>query len=186
MQVFKAIIKGSQVKKNRDGKNPVRILQCEITDPKDIQSVELMTPDGEDSNPEDNTSCIIIQMGDAYKMAISVDDGVASTVDKGEKKIYSYVAGIIKASLHLLRTGEIRLANDAGSIKIMPNGKIQLRGSGDFAVGFNQLQVLWAAMTTVFNTHTHGALDISGTPGPSAPMAVDISSAKKGNIELEV
>ena len=180
-------IKGSEVRKNRDGEKPVRILQCEISDPDDIQSVELIGMDGEDTNPEDDTACIIIPLGEAYKVAIAVDDGIESTVDKGEKKIYSYENGVIKAFLHLLRTGEINLANDLGSIKIKPDGTVEINGSGDFAVGFTQLQARLIAMANIFSTHTHSNVtngpSISG--GPSATQTGDITLAKKTKIKLE-
>lgn len=100
-------IKGRAIDINRDGKKLSLMLQVEITAPEDIQTVELISQDGEDTNPPDDSKCVIISVGEAYKIAISINDGIEpdASLLPGEKKIYSSDGGVIKAFVTWLKTG---------------------------------------------------------------------------------
>lgn len=170
-------ITGSEVKKNRDGVGNRRLLQVEISDPDDIQTVELMASAGEDVNPPVGNRVLILDVGAAYKIAIAADDGIEPSMDEGEKKLYSIDGGAISAFINLLNTGIL-----------------ELNGNADFAVRFNALQTAFDQLVTDFNnlvtvhdTHMHPT---AATGSPSLPTitgtasSADMSGAKIDEIKV--
>lgn len=124
-----AIVIGREIKKNKDGKKSVIILQCQITDPEDIQSVELMNQSGEDNNPPNESRVTIIDIGQAYKIAIASDDNIEPITNPGEKRIYSTDSdGNLKASIYLKDDGSIREENDNGYHELKANGDVDING----------------------------------------------------------
>jgi hypothetical protein len=161
-------VTGRSVGKNRDGGDDVLLLQVEISDPDDIQTVQLMTPSGEDDNPIDGSQVLILDIGTAFKAAITVQDGVTPSMATGEKKIYSVdSAGIIKAFINLLASGNI-----------------ELNGNNDNAVRFNDLKTAFNELKTAFNAHLHSNPE-GGNVGPAVPQsAADIDPAKVNEVLL--
>jgi len=157
-------VTGRAIGKNRDGSDDVLLLQVEISDPDDVQTVQLMNPSGENSNPPDDSQVLIIDIGSAFKVAVAADDGIAPFGDPGDKQIYSVDGGIIKAFINLLTSGNI-----------------ELNGNADNAVRFNaldtQMQTLIIAINALFATKADG----SGTAGS---LSLDLSSAKVDEVLL--
>lgn len=116
-------IKDTSRGKNRDGENDVRLLKVELSDPDDLQTAQLITQAGEDNNPPKGSRAIIISIGNAWKIAIAVDDGLEPEVEQGERKIYSSDGGAIKAYIHFKK-----------------NGDVIINGDGDNAVRFSKLK----------------------------------------------
>ena len=170
-------ITGSEIKKNRDGAGNRRLLQVEISDPDDIQTVELMSSAGEDVNPPVGNRVLIVDVGAAYKIAIAADDGIEPSIDEGEKKLYSINGVSISAFINLLNTGIL-----------------ELNGNADFAVRFNAMKTAFDEMKTdlnnfitVYNGHSHATAPAGPISGPSAAgsaSAADMSDAKIDEIKV--
>lgn len=109
MKIYIGTVTGREVKTNRDGEDPVLLLQAILTDETDVQTVEYIPAPGEDVNPPDGTSVIIFEISQSYKVALAGDDGIIPSMKPGEKKIYSISGGAIAAFINLLDTGVIEL-----------------------------------------------------------------------------
>lgn len=172
------IVTGREIKKNRDGDKNVLMLQCTMEEKEDVQSVELITQAGDDTNPPNGSAVMILEAGESYKIGIAVDDGIVPEVDEGDKKLYSIDAGVIKAF-----------------IKFLKNGDLELNGNADNAVryskleeAFNQLKGDFDAFVDKYNPHIHvttATIGASATPGvisattsQGVKTTADISDAK--------
>jgi len=178
-------VTGSEITNNRDGDDIVRLLQVEITDTDDIQTVEQIRGLGDDQNPQDDSAVIIADLGKAWKIAIGLDDGVDPTMtEKGERQIYSYDSDrIIKAFIRLLADGTININGDA-----------------DNAVRFSELKTAFDQLKSDFdnamdyiNIHIHNdSLGAPTTPPFSPPWpetgiqpsTADINPAKIDEIKV--
>ncbi len=165
------IVRGFEVKTNRDSEQKVLMLQVEISGPGDVQSVEAMTFAGMQIVPPENSIVTVVKAGNAWKIAPSQNDGIDfdSSLDEGESKIYSSDGGVEKAFIKLLKTGII-----------------ELNGNNDFAVRFSDLKSGFDTLKSDFNTflvHVHGA---SGTPPvpPAVPSTASIDSSKVSEVKI--
>lgn len=160
-------VTGREIKTNMDGQTAKMMLQVEITDPEDIQTIELMRQAGEDTNPPNDSRVIILSVG-SYRIAVASDDGIVPTMSPGEKKLYSTSAGSIVAFMNLLSTGVI-----------------EINGSVDFAVGFNDLKTAFDQLKSDHDTHQHTEFDVGGlTSVPVSPSTADIDPAKVATVKL--
>ncbi len=184
---------GREFKKIRDGTKTSLLLQVEISTPDDIQTVELISLDGEDTNPVDDSRVVIFPIGQAYKIAVAVDDGIDPdpTQVPGEKKIYSSDGGAIKAFIQWLKTGAMIISGSLlqmlGSTKIEITAPvIEINGNADFAVSFNDLEAAFIALKLEFDTHKHsGVLAGAVSTGvPTIPSVIDITPAKVASVKL--
>lgn len=153
-------VTGREVKKNRDGSNDRLMLQVEITDSDDIQTVELRNTSGEDNNPVNGLQVLILDVGSAFKLAIATDDGITPSMLPGEKKIYSIDAGTISAFINFFL-----------------GGIIEINGNADFAVRFNALNTALQTMLTSLNADIVSA-------GGSGNTTLDLSAAKVNDVKL--
>ena len=194
-------ITGRQITTNRDGTKPVTMLQVEITDPEDLQTIELMNSAGEDSQPPDDSRIVILSIGQAYKIAVAVDDGIApdAALIPGERKIYSSDGGVIKAFITWLKTGAMTISgtilsilgstsisqtapiiNQTGATSInLLSPLINLNGVTDNAVAFTDLKIAFDLFKADYNAHTH----VPG-PGVTTPTAADMTPAKVNSVTL--
>jgi phage gp45-like len=136
------------------------MLQVEITDSDDIQTVELRNQYGEDNNPVNGSQVLIVDIGSAFKMAIAVKDGITPSMNPGEKKIYSVSGAAI-----------------AAFIDFLASGIININGSVDFAVRFNALNTALQTMLTRLNADIVSA-------GGSGTTTLDLSGAKVDTVKL--
>lgn len=126
-------VTGSQFGKNKDGTKTVLLLQVEITDPTDIQTIELMGHTGEESNPPVGSRVSIFPIGSAFKIAVASDDSIIPGVSPGEKKIYSTdkSGGNVEASILLKNDGTIIVDNGPVVITATPAGKVTITTTGN-------------------------------------------------------
>jgi hypothetical protein len=104
-------ITGVDIGKNKDGTKDVRLLQVEMSGPDDVRTVELFTVSGEDSAPEVGDEVAIRALGTSSNLiGESTKDTVAPSVNEGEKKLYSYASGTVKASIYLKADGSIEIS----------------------------------------------------------------------------
>jgi len=159
-------VTGFEIGKNRNGTKNVVLLQVRLRDAKDIQTIELMTPAGDDSIPVNGSKVAILQVSPAYKIAIAQNDNITSTMGAGEKMIYSQAGDVIKAF-----------------IKWLDTGIIELNGNNDFAVRFNALKTGFDLLVTNFNAHVH--TETGGTTStPTVPSTADIDASKVDEVKI--
>jgi hypothetical protein len=175
------VITNTEIRKNRDGLGNRIMLQVELNDGDDIQTVELMTVAGEDFHPPKGTKVFVTEVGAAYKIAIAGDDGIEPSTAEGEKKIYSLSSGAIAAIIHWMEDGQLVLNNGAGT-----------------AVEFARLKTAFDQLKSDFDKHTHAVnkllptafLDSLGFPcagvtdPPVAPTTADIDPAESPTVNL--
>ena len=120
-------VTGYEITKNKGSEKNKLVLQLEISDPEDIQSIQLISSSGEVSNPPNGSKVITIPIGtNGYKVGVAVDDNIEpEQIEPGEKIIYSSDDGTIKSKIYLKKTGEIIAINDNGSFKLAADGSFQ-------------------------------------------------------------
>lgn len=160
-------VTGREIRKNRDRDRNTRLLQAEVTDPEDVRTVEHLTQSGEDTSPPDNAQIIIINVGEAWQIAVASDDKIPPSVLPGEKKIYSTNQGgdTEKAKIHLKQTGEIEINNGQISITLAANGDMTISTPGD--IEFTSASLTHNG-TNIGDDHVHGGVQSGGstTGGP--------------------
>lgn len=172
------IVKGFKVEKNRDGEKNVIMLQVEMSAPDDVQSVEQINHGGEQYNPPVGSQVVILNLGDAWKVAIASDDDVEPDALPGEKEIYSnHPATGAKLAF-------VRCTFDG--IKQL----VKINGEADFAVRFNALQIAFNQLKADYDGHKHKYTaplhpgSPTDTGAPTAASTADISPAKVEDIKL--
>lgn len=159
-------VTGREIKTNMDGQTAKLLLQVELTDPEDIQTIELVRQAGEDTNPPDDSRVIVLDVG-SFKVAVASDDGIVPTMGEGEKKIYSTAAGLRKAFINFLSTDIV-----------------EINGTGDFAVRFNELKDGFDQLVSDFNAHVH--TETGGTTSvPTSSSSANIDSSKVDLVKLK-
>lgn len=162
------IVTGFEIGKNRNGTGDVVLLQVRISDQKDIQTVELMTPPGDDSIPPIDSRVVILQVSSSWKIAIANQDGISPQSGAGEKRLYSQSGG-----------------SEAAYVYLRDDGKIEINGNADFAVAFNDLKSGFDQLksnfntfvTTIFNLHTHISSAPASPTGPPVPTGSSSSAS---------
>jgi hypothetical protein len=191
-------VTGHEIKKNRDGEKNVLLLQVEVSDPDDIQTIEWYQASGQDSSPPINSLVAFLPGGQAWMIALGANDEIIPESDPGEYKIYSSAAGVIKAFLKLFKTGLARLEASiieiisSGDIEITANGKteingstVDLNGNTDFAVRFSILQTAFNQFKADYALHTHSGVSAGGvSTGVTSPTTADITLAKVDEVKL--
>lgn len=142
----------SQVTVNRDDPQPVRVVQCEISEPDDIQDVEQFSQFGEDYNPPPNTNVYVLQEGKAFKIIISSQDNITPTSLPGERQMYSTDAsGSAKmANIYLKVDSTVEIKTIAGTLEINPAGVVTINAGTDAAGLASKIDTLWATFYAMF------------------------------------
>jgi hypothetical protein len=190
-------VNGYEIRKNRDGVNDVLLLQVEVTDPDDIQTVEFYQAAGRDSNPPINSLVAFLEAGNAWKIALGADDGIIPDSESGEEKLYSSASGAIKAFVKFFKTGLARLSASiveilsSETIKIESTGKttidgssVDINGDSDNAVRFSVLESEFNRFKSDFDEHTHVIDTQAGITQPAIVSSADISGAKVDEVKL--
>ncbi|MCK5603582.1 hypothetical protein KAR91_16980 [Candidatus Pacearchaeota archaeon] len=136
MTLFMGLIVGSETGPNTEADENVRLLSVEITDDEDPQTVEMAGAGGIDYNPSDNAVAIVDDIGESYKVAVGVDDGIEPAVDRGEIEMYS--------------TSEDGTSKQA-RVKCVNDGIVELNGDADFLVRYTKLQEAFDQLKSDFD-----------------------------------
>ena len=183
-------VTGYKIGKNRNGDHDVLLLQVQFSNSADVQTVELPLMSGEDTNPPLGSKVWVESIGEAYKVALAIDDGIAPEKLSGEKKYYSSSGGVIKAFIEFLVSGISNwwgtTLNLTGTTKITATAPvIELNGNADFAVQFTALETAFNTLKSEFNAHVHGGVfpGVAST-SPTTASAADISGAKVTTVKL--
>lgn len=151
-------VTGRQTAKNRDGAESVRLLQVVVTDRDDVQTVQLVSQTGEESNPPDGSVVVLVPAGPALKLAVAVLDRVPPDLAVGGKRIYSTAddGTTLKSEIRLDPDGKITVSNPGATITITPAGLVTIDVAGETVIN--------SAKTTINNdVQINGNLDVSGT-----------------------
>jgi hypothetical protein len=132
MEIFTGKVRGRAVSKNKDGVINKILLQVEITSPDDIQTVEWINHDGEDSSPPDNSLVVVVAISSGYKIAIACDDGILAESSPGEKILYSQLNGKKRASVVLKTDGSVLI--DTKDASGSQESKIEMNSAGEINV----------------------------------------------------
>lgn len=164
---------GSEVTENKDADEKSRILQVELTNSDDVQSIEQLGATGEDSNPHVGARVIVLDLGPSYRVAVALSDEVEPSVDEGEKEIYSYDAS----------------ANKLAYVKLCSDSSVELNGDTDYAVAFNDLKTAFDQLksdyddlVTKYNAHVHPGVT-TGTGSTAVVIPASLGSVTTANID---
>ncbi len=128
-------VKGTKVEPDPDGNGQILFLQVQVTDPDDLQTVELMRHAGVDYTPVDDSTVAILEVHPAYKIAVACDDGVTPTAKAGEYEVYSSDGSGSKLAYTKCNDG----------------GEVEINGTGDYAVSYNDLVTEFKELNDKFN-----------------------------------
>jgi hypothetical protein len=176
-------ITGQKIAINKDGESNVRLLQVQISEDEDVQTVEQFRMPGDDAAPinsdDDNnilSKCVVFDIGESWKIAFVVDDGIVPDSTPGVKKIYSIDPAI----------GAI-----AAWQKFLTDGVIEINGNADNAVAWQDLDDAFNTAVTGFVAQVQAelvkiqtaiaAIGGSYTPGT---LTLDLSGAKVDEVKL--
>jgi len=136
----------------------------------DIQTAYNSTQYGIDTNPVKDMQAIHTPTGES-----------------GE----SVVIGYINTNL-LAEVGSIRLFSENTYLHLRENGQIEIGGTGDYAVRFNELKKGFDQLKADFNSHIHtttATVGASAAPGvitpPTASSSANIDNSKIEYIEVK-
>ena len=170
------IVKGSEVKINLEGEKKSRVLQVEITDDQDVQSVELYRMPGEDYNPSDGTRVLVITIGTSKAAIAAADVPAVDDLEKGEREYYS-------------DDGENRLA----TIRLNADSEVILNKGSETSVRYDKLQTAFDqlksdhdGLLTYVLAHLHPGIGVAPTPPvpPLLPSTADITPAESETVKL--
>lgn len=164
------IVTGREIVENKDGEQKSLMLQLELSEEDDIQTVELINLAGEDNNPANESTVVVIKISESYKVGIAANDGIESTVDPGERKIYSYLAGVIKSFAYFKK-----------------DGTLEINGNTDFAVAFDDLKVAFDQLKSQVTSNLTAISTAIGTLGGTytvIPLTASVDSAKVPTIKV--
>jgi hypothetical protein len=173
------VVKGRELKKNRDGVRNVLVIQAEVSDPDDLQSVELVTQAGEDYNPPDDSRIIIADLGPGFKVSVACDDGIEPSASVGERRLYSISGGAVAAIIHLLADGTVELNGGGGTAVEFARLK----------TAFDQLKSDFDTLVGIYNGHVHpgvtaGAASTGTTPAAGSTSTANIDPAESDTVTL--
>lgn len=156
--------------KNQDSTDDRWLLQTQLTEAGDVQTVEKYQHSGFASRPPETSKVIIERLSDTYLVSVAEYDGVLNDdLNAGDTRVYSVSSGAVSAFINYL----------AG-------GNVEINGNADFAVRYNALQTQFDELKTAFNTHTHSgvASGSSSTGGATPQSAADITTTKVDTVKL--
>lgn len=127
-------VTGYEIGKNKEGEEDSLLLQVEMTETNDIQTVELFGSGGKDYNPPTDARVVVLSIADAMQIAVAVNDGVTPESEPGEDEIYSVeeYGGPKKARLKCFTDGKLKL-NEGGPAAARKEDEIQSTAAEDSA-----------------------------------------------------
>ncbi len=173
-------ITGRQVAKNMDSETETQILQVQLTEDEDVQNPEEMHIPNFQYRPETGVRAFVARVTAAWKTCVGIDDKVTKVaLNGGEFYLYSVSGGLVKAN-----------------IKGVNDGILEINGSTDFAVAFNDLKIAFNqlqsdhdALLNEYKLHVHtgvttGAGSTSAAGSALSPSSADIDPAKVATVKL--
>lgn len=184
---------GREIIENRDSENESRMLSVELSEANDVQSVEHINQNGEQTNPPDDTTVLVLELNPSWKLAIAINDlvDIDENLSPGEKKIYAVDSGNnVVAWIYLKGDGSIRLDNGSGSLELTASGNVVNNDGSDWVTQFTAMKSAFDTLKsdlntfiTTYNTHVHSGVMTGGgssgpTPSTGTSSTADMSGAK--------
>ena len=168
----------SIVSVNRDGLTPVRLVQCMVSGPTDLRTVQLAA--AADVNPVVGTKLLIMEIEPAWEVGFQLEDILAAvTTLIGDKVFAAMTAPGVASPLSQI------------ALRAVPNplgGQIELGGAADYVVAFNDMKIAFDLLKAQFNVHTHsyipGALAAVNTAPPLPQATADMTPAMVVNVTV--
>lgn len=160
-------ITGLEIGKNKDSELDVVLLQVQITEENDIQTIQL-----ESSNleiiPEINDFVYINKVNDSFKIANIYETKINSdgSLTNGEARLIAKQDGAIKSFI-ICRV----------------NGDVELNGNADFACRFNALETMVNDLNSKFDSHLHPHGEPNTGP-PNSSLNLDPSGIKVDTVRM--
>ena len=128
MDILIGVVTSSELGQNRDGEVAGRLLQAAISEPTDVQTVE-MAQGGDEFHPPPGIRLVLVDAGDCL-MAVGTDDGIPPAMDPGGRRIYSLdpTGMTVMAEVQLKPDGTIVARNGAASFTMSKDGKFTFHG----------------------------------------------------------
>lgn len=131
MDLRVGIVTGRETAVNREAGGPaVRLLQVQITDHNDVQTVQLVGQAGEEVNPPNGSLVLLLPGGLAFKLSAGTDDWVVPIMDIGGKRLYAIdpTTGDVICDIQLKPDGTVQVANNLASFTMTPEGVFNFSG----------------------------------------------------------
>ena len=175
-------VTGREVRTNRDGSEDVILLQVEVSDSDDIQTVELHRGAGVDLNPPDGSIVSLVQAGNAWQIAATVNDNVTpDDLDEGDYQIYGSASGSKTSKVHCETGGDVVL-NDGTDWAVQYTA---------LKSAFDDLKADLNTLITIYNAHVHVIIGVPPNTGvpialytPPTGSVADMSGAKVASVRV--
>ena len=169
VQIGKVV--GSALGTNRDSDETVMLLQVEVSDADDVQTVELHRGAGVDFNPPEGSIVALVNGGNAWQIAATTNDNVGPDgLDEGAYEIYSSASGAKAAKVNLDPGGDVTINDGTKSAVSFPQLKAQ----------FDQLTSDFNSLVNLYNAHVHPGV----TTGPgSTAVTVSLGSVSTASVD---
>lgn len=155
-------INSSSIGINADDDETTQLLECQLLEDNDVQTIEELHIPNFQYNPPLLSRAFFSAAWEELKVLVGINDRIQKyQLSPGEFVLYSSDSGTMKAKIVGLLSGNL-----------------QLNGSGNFAVKYNELMIAFNELQTAYNAHNHGG---SGT---SAVSVADITTTQATTIEL--
>lgn len=131
MDLRVGIVTGRETAVNREAGGPaVRLLQVQITDHNDVQTVQLVGQAGEEVNPANGSLVLVLPGGQAFKLSAGTSDWVVPIMAVGGKRLYAIdpATGDVICDIQLKPDGTVVVANGLASFTMTPAGVFQFSG----------------------------------------------------------
>lgn len=131
MELRVGIVTGRETVVNRETGGPsVRLLQVQITDHNDVQTVQLVGQAGEEVNPPNGTLVLVLPGGQAFKLSAGTSDWVVPIMDIGGKRLYALdpTTGEVSCDIRLNPDSSVTVANSLASFTMTAAGVFNFSG----------------------------------------------------------
>lgn len=181
METRLGIVTGRRTAKNKGGSVLVRLLQCMVTDRRDMQTVQLIEQAGEESNPKDGVLVVMLPGGQAFKLGVAAGDGVTPVMDVGGKRIYSVdpADGAVMAEVRLDPDGKITTTGPVAKQTLHPDGTVVVENAAASFImnpdGTFEFHGVSAAFDCPVSAPSFAALTAGGGTGAITGASVDVT-----------
>lgn len=115
------IVRKSSIGKGYRSEKDAILLDVEMSDPRDIQSVEYLFAQGNCAIPVVGDTVLIHEVWPEYKVATASNFGVVTAIKEGERSVFAVKDGEVAAVIDFLSSGELVL-NQGEDYAVMYGG----------------------------------------------------------------
>ena len=155
------------------------MINVELTDADDVQTVELVMDGGCGYRPPLGSKVFVSEISGSWKIVLGVDDGILQDLAEGEKEIYAVSDGSKTSRVHCKADGVTQVNGGGGATVEF----------GRLKIAFDQMKADHDVLVNLFNAHVHpgvlaGTVSTSATPTQGSPTTADIDPSKSETVEV--